>query len=85
MKHNQKNSLCCGVSSWLNCNECSKALRYTRILEAKKVANKLYTSCPKCNIHLNCIKKDYEDISSVEISDLSEFLVDIISVKKNQI
>ena len=87
MKHNRENSLCCGVSSWMNCNERSKALRYTRILEAQNVATKLLTSCPKCNIHLNCIKKDYEDISSVEVSDLSEFLVDIISIrdtKKNE-
>ena len=83
MKHNQENSLCCGVSSWLNCNERSKALRYTRILEAKEVATQLYTSCPKCNVHLNCIKKDYEDISSVEILDLSEFLSDIIKIKKS--
>ena len=83
MKHNQENSLCCGVSSWLNCNERSKALRYTRILEAKDVATQLFTSCPKCNVHLNCIKKDYEDISSVEISDLSEFLADIINIKKS--
>ncbi|MFX1346540.1 MAG: (Fe-S)-binding protein [Promethearchaeota archaeon] len=83
MKHNQENSLCCGVNSWLNCNERSKALRYTRILEAKEVATQLFTSCPKCNVHLNCIKKDYEDISSVEISDLSEFLVDIIQIIKS--
>ncbi len=83
MKHNQENSLCCGVSSWLNCNERSKALRYTRILEAKEVATQLYTSCPKCNVHLNCIKKDYEEISSVEILDLSEFLSDIIKIKKS--
>ena len=80
MKHNQEDSLCCGVSSWLNCNERSKALRYTRILEAKKVATQLFTSCPKCNVHLNCIKKDYDDISSVEISDLSEFFADIIII-----
>jgi len=80
MKHNQENSLCCGVSSWLNCNERSKALRYTRILEAKEVATQLFTSCPKCNVHLNCIKKDYDDISSVEISDLSEFFADIIII-----
>jgi Fe-S oxidoreductase len=82
MKHNQENSLCCGVSSWLNCNERSKALRYTRILEAKEVGTQLFTSCPKCNVHLNCIKKDYDDISSIEISDLSEFLADIIKIVK---
>jgi len=80
MKHNKEDSLCCGVSSWLNCNERSKALRYTRILEAKEVATQLFTSCPKCNVHLNCIKKDYDDICSVEISDLSEFFADIINI-----
>ena len=27
MEHNKKNSLCCGVSCWMNCNEKSKALQ----------------------------------------------------------
>lgn len=80
MEHNKENSLCCGVSSWTNCNERSKALRYKRLLEAKAVGTKMVTSCPKCRIHLDCIKKDYDNISSVEILDFSEFLVDLIKI-----
>jgi len=80
MEHNKENSYCCGVNSWMNCNERSKALRYKRLLEAKAVGTKMITACPKCRIHLNCLKKDYDDFSSIEILDFSEFLVDLIKI-----
>jgi Fe-S oxidoreductase len=80
MEHNQKNSLCCGVSSWMNCNEKSKALRYKRMLEAKSVASIMLTSCPKCNIHLKCIQNDFPDLASVEIFDFVEFITTHIKV-----
>ncbi|MFX1431620.1 MAG: (Fe-S)-binding protein [Promethearchaeota archaeon] len=80
MEHNKEKSYCCGVNSWMNCNERSKALRYKRLSEAKAVAKKLITSCPKCKMHLNCLKKDYDDFTSIEIMDFSEFLVDIVYV-----
>lgn len=82
MKHNKENSLCCGVSSWMNCNEKSKALRYKKMLEAKEVGTIMVTSCPKCNIHLSCLQNDIEDIASIEILDFSEFLVKHIKAKK---
>jgi heterodisulfide reductase subunit D len=78
MDHNKKNSLCCGVSAWMNCNEKSKALRYKRMLEAKEAGSILVTSCPKCRIHLKCLQNDFEDIASIEILDFSEFVVDHI-------
>ena len=80
MAHNKKDALCCGVSSWMNCNERSKALRYKRLLEAKDVGEIMITSCPKCKIHLTCLQNDYEDISSIEIVDFSEFLVNFINI-----
>lgn len=80
MTHNRENSLCCGVSSWLNCNEKSKALRYKRMLEAKSAGTLMITSCPKCRIHFTCLKNDFEDIASIKIFDFSEFLVDHIEV-----
>ena len=80
MEHNQGKSYCCGVNSWMNCNERSKALRYKRLSEAKAVGKKLITSCPKCRNHLTCLKKDYDDFSSVEILDFSEFIVDLINI-----
>ncbi|NHJ32446.1 MAG: (Fe-S)-binding protein, partial [Asgard group archaeon] len=81
MAHNKQNSLCCGVSSWMNCNDRSKALRYKRLLEAKDVSTMMITSCPKCKIHLSCLQNDYEDISSIEIMDFSEFIVNLVNVK----
>ena len=80
MEHNKANSLCCGVSSWMNCNEKSKALRYKRMLEAKSAGTVMVTSCPKCRIHLSCIQNDYENISDIEILDFSEFIVDLIKI-----
>jgi Fe-S oxidoreductase len=81
MEHSKENSYCCGVNSWMNCNERSKALRYKRLLEAKAVGTKMITSCPKCRMHLKCLQKDYEDFSSIEILDFSEFMVNLIEIK----
>jgi len=80
MEHNKANSLCCGVNSWMNCNEKSKALRYKRMLEAKAAGTVMVTSCPKCRIHLSCLQNDIEEISSIEILDFSEFLINHIKV-----
>jgi len=80
MEHNKSNSLCCGVNSWMNCNEKSKALRYKRMLEAKDAGTVMVTSCPKCRIHLSCLQKDYESVSSIEIVDFSEFLIKHIRI-----
>jgi len=61
-------------------NEKSKALRYKRLLEAKAVGTKMITSCPKCRMHLNCLKKDYDEFASMEIIDFSDFLCDITDI-----
>ena len=50
------------------------------MLEAKSAGSIMLTACPKCKIHLSCLQDDYEDISSIEISDFSEFLVNHIKV-----
>ncbi len=84
MEHNKKTSYCCGVNSWMNCNERSKALRYKRLSEAKAVGTMLLTSCPKCKMHLNCLKKDYDNFNSIEIMDFSEFLVNKIIIKEGK-
>ncbi|MFX1303438.1 MAG: (Fe-S)-binding protein [Promethearchaeota archaeon] len=80
MAHNKTEALCCGVSSWMNCNERSKALRYKRLLEAKDAGEIMVTSCPKCKMHLSCLQDDYDDIASIEIVDFSEFLVGLINI-----
>jgi len=80
MTHNAENSLCCGVSSWMNCNARSKGLRYTRLSEAKEAGTTMVTSCPKCIIHLSCLQNDYEEFSSLEIKDFSEFIINFVQI-----
>ncbi|MFX0149052.1 MAG: (Fe-S)-binding protein [Candidatus Hodarchaeota archaeon] len=80
MKHNKQNSLCCGVSSWVNCNERSKALRYKRMLEAKSAASLMITTCPKCEIHFKCLQNDFEDIANIKILDFSEFIINNLEI-----
>jgi len=80
MLHNKTDALCCGVSSWMNCNDRSKALRYKKLLEAKDAGEIMVTSCPKCKMHLSCLQEDYEDIASIKIVDFSEFLVNLITI-----
>lgn len=83
MEHHKKDSLCCGVSSWMNCNEKSKALQYKRMLEAKSAGTVMVTSCPKCRIHFKCVQNDFEDIAAIKIIDFSEFLIDHIEFVKS--
>ena len=80
MEHHKENSLCCGVSSWMNCNERSKELRYKRLSEAKDAGTKVVTSCPKCIMHLSCLQNDFEEFASLEILDFSEFLVNLVNI-----
>jgi Fe-S oxidoreductase len=76
MEHSKEDAQCCGISSWLNCNKESKALREQRIQEALDTkADILVTSCNKCSIHLDCIyhEKNYEgDPPKLKIMDLQE-------------
>ncbi len=59
LRHSKDNSLCCGVSGMMNCNDMSKALRAFRLDEVKeKRVDVLITTCPKCLSHLNCLKKE---------------------------
>jgi Fe-S oxidoreductase len=73
MEHNRERSLCCGVSNWTNCTKTSRSIRVERLNEALATgADKLITSCPKCQIHFKCytnneyvrpqIKIDIDDI-----------------------
>lgn len=80
MEHHMKNSLCCGIGSWMGCNERSKALRYKRLLEAKDAGEMMITSCPKCIMHFRCLQNDYEDISEIKILDFTEFIINLIKI-----
>ncbi len=77
MEHSKNKALCCGVSSFMNCNEQTKALRILRMDEAMATDTKtMITTCPKCLAHFNCLKneKEPERIYDFEIVDLCVFL-----------
>jgi Fe-S oxidoreductase len=77
MEHSRENALCCGVSSFMNCNEQTKALRITRMNEAAATGVKtLITTCSKCLAHFNCLKneKEPEKKYDFDVVDLSVYL-----------
>ncbi|MFX0019256.1 MAG: (Fe-S)-binding protein [Candidatus Hermodarchaeota archaeon] len=90
MQRTRENSMCCGVSCFINCNDLSKALQLDRIKEAKNVADLLVTTCPKCQIHYNCMlqeKKEYiADEIKLEVSDLTNLIANMMksSVEKKE-
>ncbi len=77
MEHSRESSLCCGVSSFMNCNEQTKALRIARMDEAQATeAKTLITTCPKCLAHFNCLKNEKDAVKKydLDIVDLTVFL-----------
>ena len=77
MEHSKENALCCGVSSFMNCNEQTKALRIARMDEAEATGAKtMITTCSKCLAHFNCLKneKDAAKKYDIDVVDLSVFL-----------
>jgi len=73
MERNGTSSVCCGTSSWMNCNMTSKKIQSARLAEAGRTgASTMVTACPKCRIHFECAKMDetLPDESRIEINDL---------------
>ena len=55
MEYNKDKGKCCGQSLFLNCSKSNELLQKERLEEAKATgAEKLITTCPKCQIHFNC-------------------------------
>jgi len=77
MEHNKNRSLCCGVSNWTNCTDTSRSIRTERLLEATATgAQKLITSCPKCQIHFKCYTQNeyVEPQIKIDIYDITVFI-----------
>ena len=77
MAHNKGNAMCCGVSSFMNCNEQTKAMRVLRLEEAEATGAKtVITTCTKCLAHLNCLKNEKEATRKydLDIVDLTVYL-----------
>jgi Fe-S oxidoreductase len=69
MERNKENAQCCGVSSWLTCGKLAKQIQLDRLKEAKSIgADWLITSCPKCQIHLQCAMEGELPIKRSEIN-----------------
>ncbi len=85
MEHSKENALCCGVSSFMNCNEQTKAIRIARMDEAAATGAKtLVTTCSKCLAHFNCLKTEKDAVRKydLDVVDLTVFLARQMDGKK---
>lgn len=74
MRENRELAPCCGISSMVNCNDQTKALRVSRMEQAKEVqADVMLTGCTKCLAHFNCLKPE-SDRYNFEVMDYAVFL-----------
>ncbi|MHA1144230.1 MAG: (Fe-S)-binding protein [Candidatus Helarchaeota archaeon] len=85
MENNREQASCCGVNSWLNCNQESKALRKMRLQEAEDTGSDyLITTCPKCQVHFNCLKKELvkenKQEFKIEIKDFAVFIAEALNL-----
>jgi heterodisulfide reductase subunit D len=74
MPKNRKNAICCGTSSWVNCDAYSRMIQTNRLKEAKNTgADVLITACPKCYIHFTCTQnaEGYPEEDKIDIVDLT--------------
>jgi heterodisulfide reductase subunit D len=75
MNRNRENALCCGTSAWMECSNCSKAMRIERLQEAIQTGAKtLITACPKCQIHFTCALSSAE--LDLKVTDLYAYLLE---------
>jgi len=85
MAKNREESLCCGISAFIGCNDESKEIRRRLMKEALKTGVKtLVTSCPKCQIHLKCLQKDESEPEyPLRIVDLSTVVLERLKEVEN--
>ncbi|MDD1746371.1 MAG: hypothetical protein LUQ16_01255 [Methanomassiliicoccales archaeon] len=85
MENAREDSICCGVSAWMNCNPASKLARLKRLRQASDVdAEVLVTACSKCQTHLSCVYREESyngDPKELQVMDLQEFVADALGVK----
>ena len=85
MAKNREESLCCGISAFVSCNDKSKEIRRKLMKEALKTSAKtLVTSCPKCQIHLKCLQNDESEPEySIRVADLSTVILENLKEVEN--
>jgi Fe-S oxidoreductase len=82
MPKNRKNAICCGTSSWVNCDMYSRMIQTNRLKEAKNTgAEVLITACPKCQIHFSCTQnaEGYPEELKLRIVNLTALFAEAIS------
>jgi Fe-S oxidoreductase len=74
MEENRDKAQCCGIAAMMNCDQASRDLRVRRLDQATAAgADVLVTTCPKCIVHLVCLK-DEGSHGDLRIMDLTQFL-----------
>jgi len=82
MPKSRKNAICCGTSSWVNCDMYSRMIQTNRLNEAKNTgAEILITTCPKCQIHFSCTQnaEGYPEELKLRIIDLTTLFAEAIT------
>jgi Fe-S oxidoreductase len=87
MPRSRADAVCCGVSSWMSCGRCSKAVQIDRLREAVATgAQAMVSPCLKCSIHFNCaltgeLPLPREEVE-IEIVDLTSLLAEAAGLKE---
>ena len=77
MADNREDALCCGVPTWVSCNDENKKIREKKLEDAVATgAKRLVVPCPKCEIHLKCLQVDKSEQGRypIEIVNLSTLI-----------
>jgi Fe-S oxidoreductase len=77
-------SLCCGVSAWVNCDDENTEIRRRKMTDARETgAQRMVIPCLKCQIHLKCLLRyDQREENDIEILDLTTALAEGLLEKK---
>lgn len=74
MEHARDMAVCCGTSTWMNCDWNSEQIRTERLEETQKIADVLITTCPKCQIHFKCTLSHTP--MDIQIKDFTEVVAE---------
>ena len=75
MEDNRERATCCGSTAWVNCGGCAKSVQREKLRQARETgARVMLTTCPKCQIHLSCARRDLDAGQQVEVTDLTTWI-----------
>ena len=76
MENTREYADCCGVNSYINCNQTTKNMQGDRIKQAIDAgAEYLITACPKCLTHFICYLNENRELKEkLKVVDIISFL-----------